>query len=314
MFRRGDQSHVSFWKGLCSDLGYGAQDRKGAVLLDGLSDNRFMTGACHAVQDDAADVHLGVELDTAQDRGGHGTGTLGSINDEDHRRLEELGKFRGAGRPFKVNAVVETSVSFNNRKVAWERAMRKGEDNLFGRHQEGVQIMTGAAGPSGQPPRINKVRSLLKGGNGHPALAPGCDQPQRDHRLPRTPAQGSNQNPGKSHKQMVCSALFVFFCVGLFADPLETDQGRTPAGPVLKGLFTDHLVNQVLYRSGLLTGEHLVEVLQIELGFTLFLLKVFYNRLFCCFFVHCLPLFRYVKYLGLARHPCALPEGRAQGI
>jgi hypothetical protein len=65
MLGRGDKPHMSFRKGLSFDLGYGPQDRKGAVLFDSLLEDRFVAGACHPVQDNAANVDLRVKLHTA---------------------------------------------------------------------------------------------------------------------------------------------------------------------------------------------------------------------------------------------------------
>jgi hypothetical protein len=134
-------------------------------------------------------------LEAAQDHGSHGAGTLGAVYGKNDRGFKELGQFRRAGAPLKVDSIVETPISFDNCEVTRPGAACKGKENLIGGHQEGVQIMTGLAGR--QAASI-KSGPFLKGAMAIPRLRQDAINPTETIVFPEPPRRAAIMIRGKA--------------------------------------------------------------------------------------------------------------------
>ena len=117
MFRRRDQAHVPFWKGLAFQLWDSSKYRNMTIGFHRLPENGFMPGSSHPIQDYSSDVNILVELKTPQHHSGHRSGTFRAVNDQDYRCMEEFGQFSSAGTSLHIDPVVKTSVTFYDRKI-----------------------------------------------------------------------------------------------------------------------------------------------------------------------------------------------------
>jgi hypothetical protein len=76
-----------------------------------------VSGAGHLVEDHAGQIHLGIEVLTAQDQGGRGAGGHGAIHHQDHRGPQELGQLRGAVGSLGVEAVKKAAVALDQQGI-----------------------------------------------------------------------------------------------------------------------------------------------------------------------------------------------------
>jgi hypothetical protein len=94
-----------------------AQHRHLAVVLNGVSQDIFVAGAGHLIENDPGEVHLGVKVLTAQNQGSRGAGGHGAIHHQHHRHFQKLGQFRGAVGALGIQAIKKAAVALHQQGI-----------------------------------------------------------------------------------------------------------------------------------------------------------------------------------------------------
>ena len=80
-----------------------------------------MTAAVHPAQDDAPDIDIGIKTPAAHDHGSRCPCDLVAVDNQNDRRVEELGQLRCAELACGIHSVKESPIAFNERNGAFCR-------------------------------------------------------------------------------------------------------------------------------------------------------------------------------------------------
>ncbi len=125
-----------------------------------------MGGGADTVEDDAGDAQPRVEGRVAMDHRGHGAGHRPRVDDEQDRRVEELGDVGCRGQlPAAALAVEEAHHPLDYRNVGPARAVGEERSYEVGAGEKGVEVAAWPAGGQSVVGGVYKVRADLEGGD-----------------------------------------------------------------------------------------------------------------------------------------------------
>ena len=162
--------------------------------LNGLANHPLLAGGPDSVENDAGEVEIRIEMDRAQHRGGGGPRHLGDVDDENHRGAEELGQGCSGVAPGGVDTVEEAAVALHQDEVGAGCSHHAATDSLV-LHEKRIEVVTRAAGGSGQPRRVDVVRTLFEGLDHSATIGQRPAQAETDQGLPAIAGQSGDHQP-----------------------------------------------------------------------------------------------------------------------
>jgi len=174
-------------------LVHGAQDRHVGVVLDHAAQPRFVTRAAEPVEDDAGDADVTIEGLIAEDERGDAAGHAAGVNDQHHRRPQQLRQGGVAVAAVQREAVVQPLVALDEGEIGAARAGDERPQDFAAPHEIKIKVVAVAPGGETQPHGVNIVGALLERLHREAAGAQGGGEPERDRGLAGRLVRGGDQ-------------------------------------------------------------------------------------------------------------------------
>ena len=155
-----------------------AQYRHFRIARDHLTQLALMTGSADLVEDDAGDLHVGIERLVAQDQGGDAARHANAIEHQHHGHTQKLGQGGVAVTAFHVHAIVEPLVALDQGDIGRCGMAPIQRRDLGLAHHVEIQVVAGPTRRQPVPDRIDIVRPLLEGLHLQSTIGQGATKPQ----------------------------------------------------------------------------------------------------------------------------------------
>ena len=168
-----------------------------AEIAERLAQQLLVVIRADAVEDHARHLHVRVERAIAVHDGRRRAGHRCGIDDEQHRRVQQLRDVRGRGQLTAPRGSVEQPHdAFDDGDVGAALAMADERRDQLGPAQEGVEVAPGPARGERVIARIDVVGPDLVALHDAPARAQRADQAAGDRRLPGARARPGDHDAG----------------------------------------------------------------------------------------------------------------------
>ena len=163
---------------------HGAEHRDVGVMFDHGAQFGFVTRAAELIQNYAGDADIAIECLVAEDQRGDAACHAAGVDDQHHRRGQQVGE-RGVGvRAIEIETVVQSFVAFDEADIRARRACSEGAQDFIAPHEEEVEVVAVAAGGAREPQGIDVVRPFLNGCTARPRARNAAHRPSVSVVLP----------------------------------------------------------------------------------------------------------------------------------